>query len=382
MKKTAAVPPPLTWRARLAVLLFGTILALVSGEVLLWVISYNPGIPIHERDLRYGWRNVRGASAVVCHDGPTVSINSLGFRGKEFAAKKTPGSLRVFTLGCSCTIGANVSDTETYAAQWERLLNQPDVTRHPVEVINAGVGGYSTEMGKAWLRHEIINYEPDLITLYYGWNDHWPARLGGSDRELSSATMEKAKFFLFKSRIIQLLYQLRSTELVSGWEGALRSAVASPGAAPDRQAALASATSGRDVTLGYRVPILEYEENLREMISLATENRSAVILIAAPLQYAITEQNTAYDVTTVPFVDGTDAPTVIANHRLYTNVLRRVGKETGTPVADLEKVFNLLTQLERDRLFYDYIHPNAEGFALLTEELNRTLQNNYPELLQ
>jgi lysophospholipase L1-like esterase len=98
----------------------------------------------------------------------SVQINSLGFRTREFAAKKPPGTLRVICLGGSTTVGGRTND-ETYPAILERGLRQ----HHPhlsLEVLNLGISGTTSGY---WLERgeKLFGFEPDLIVDYGAIND-------------------------------------------------------------------------------------------------------------------------------------------------------------------------------------------------------------------
>lgn len=362
---------PLGWRAAAVLLLFGTACALLLAELALRLIGYSPGIPIHERDTVYGWRNVRGKTAVVT--GPPVTIDARGFRGAGFAVPKPPHTRRIFGMGCSVSIAVSVGETETYQARLQQRLQARAGSDTAIEVINAGVGGYSSQMGRQWLEHEIVSYQPDLLIIMYGWNDHWAARAGGRDRILASSPVERWKALLLGSRIMQALYQFRSTERVAAWEGSLRR-VLNPPAAPAATAA-ATDTAPRDITLGNRVSLDEYDENLTAMITLARAHNSAVLLVTAPLRHALTPEHRAATRFTVAPVDGTIPDNVCAMHHLYTETVRAVGQREQVPVADAEAFFNAMPAAEREMLFdpHDYIHLNAQGLARLTEVLEQTI---------
>src|SRR5207248_1204367 len=57
-------------------------------------------------------------------DDGFVSINSLGFRGREVAVPKPSGRFRIVVLGDSVTLGWGVGDDETFSSQLEFLLHK------------------------------------------------------------------------------------------------------------------------------------------------------------------------------------------------------------------------------------------------------------------
>ncbi|OGE76822.1 MAG: hypothetical protein A3C85_02635 [Candidatus Doudnabacteria bacterium RIFCSPHIGHO2_02_FULL_48_21] len=98
-------------------------------------------------------------------------INSLGFRGPEFSLqKKDPNMIRIFASGDSTTACAMVGNDEAWPAVLEKELRGRGVN---AEVINAGVGAWSSY--QEWLRfeREIINYQPDIVLLNQGWNEEF-----------------------------------------------------------------------------------------------------------------------------------------------------------------------------------------------------------------
>ena len=98
------------------------------------------------------------------------SINSLGFRGPEFSPTKKPGTIRIFCSGGSTTAGNSVDDDETWPAVLEIELRQRG---YRVEVINAGVQGWSSYQELLRFEREIVNYQPDVLLLHQGWNEEF-----------------------------------------------------------------------------------------------------------------------------------------------------------------------------------------------------------------
>lgn len=88
-----------------------------------------------------------------------VSVNSLGLRGPERAARKPKGVLRIAVVGGSNTYGPAVNDDETYPAQLERLLGKG------YEVWNAGVNGYVGLQKAAAAERLFQRHEADLVVI-------------------------------------------------------------------------------------------------------------------------------------------------------------------------------------------------------------------------
>jgi lysophospholipase L1-like esterase len=97
--------------------------------------------------------------------------NSLGFRGPEVPATKPPGRLRIVCMGDSTTycIGIN-DDAATYPARLEAHLRDLWPQRE-LEVINAGVGSYTSLEHVVQALLKIAPLSPDLVIYYYSHND-------------------------------------------------------------------------------------------------------------------------------------------------------------------------------------------------------------------
>ncbi len=99
-----------------------------------------------------------------------TSHNSLGYRGAEFSVEKPEGVFRIVVLGGSTTYTQKVEDdARTFPAQLERVL--VDRGYLSIEVINAGVPGYSSWESLINLAFRVLDVSPDLAIVYHGTND-------------------------------------------------------------------------------------------------------------------------------------------------------------------------------------------------------------------
>lgn len=99
------------------------------------------------------------------------SINSLGFRGQNCTIRKPDNTYRIFCLGESSTFCVTSSDDEhTWPYLLEKLLTKED-PQDTIEVINAGVPGWTTYESMINLAIRILDYDPDMIIVYHGAND-------------------------------------------------------------------------------------------------------------------------------------------------------------------------------------------------------------------
>ncbi len=100
----------------------------------------------------------------------TARINNFGFRGDKIALEKTPGKLRIMTVGDSFTFGVGAEDNETIATViQQRLMNQGVA----VEMINAGIGHASPITHYVNLRDNHLKLKPDVVILLLDLTDLW-----------------------------------------------------------------------------------------------------------------------------------------------------------------------------------------------------------------
>ena len=101
-----------------------------------------------------------------------IEVNSLGFRGPEIAVPKPAGTFRIFAIGESSTFGWKGAHSHKEA--WPALLEAKLRTAHPdrrIEVVNAGVPGYTSIEQRINFILRISKLQPDALVIYHGNND-------------------------------------------------------------------------------------------------------------------------------------------------------------------------------------------------------------------
>ena len=100
----------------------------------------------------------------------TAHINQFGYRGENFDRTKTPGRIRIFAVGDSFTFGVGSQDNQTIPYLIEQKLRSQ---KFDVEVVNAGIGHASPIRHYVNLRDIHLQYEPDLVLLFFDLTDLW-----------------------------------------------------------------------------------------------------------------------------------------------------------------------------------------------------------------
>jgi lysophospholipase L1-like esterase len=120
-----------------------------------------------------------------------VTVNSMGFRGPELkqGTQETSGRvIQCVVLGGSSVFGYLVADgLDSCALAEDRLIASDGLRASGVEleVVNAGVPGYTLEQCRLRFEQDIAPLSPDYVLVYLGWNDI-PFLISDSPEELDA----------------------------------------------------------------------------------------------------------------------------------------------------------------------------------------------------
>ncbi|MDX1524420.1 MAG: SGNH/GDSL hydrolase family protein, partial [Anaerolineae bacterium] len=141
----------------------------------------------------FGWWHIPYSGGTFYSDfnefEAEVRINARGLRDREIGYDNPDSALRILSLADSFGEALQVDLADTYHKQLEaRLIEQ---LGRPVEVINAGVGGWGTDQEAIFFVAEGFRYEPDVVMLSFfirndAVNNYGPleiARNGGVQRK-------------------------------------------------------------------------------------------------------------------------------------------------------------------------------------------------------
>jgi lysophospholipase L1-like esterase len=95
-----------------------------------------------------------------------VHYNALGLRGPDPAPAQT--KLRVVVLGDSFVEGKQVGEREVFTARLQQLA---EAAGRPIEVINAGMGGYGTSDELLLWERVVTALHPDVVLIAFFPND-------------------------------------------------------------------------------------------------------------------------------------------------------------------------------------------------------------------
>jgi hypothetical protein len=182
---------------RLSLILIGLILPLLVLEIGVRVVKLapppEPNPAIWTPHPLLGWWHLPNSGGVFHSDynefETEVRINARGLRDREIGYDNPTGALRILSLADSFGEALQVELDDTYHKQLEQRLI--DSLERPVEVLNAGVGGWGTDQEAIFYVAEGFRYEPEVVLLAFfirndAVNNYGPleiARNGGSQQK-------------------------------------------------------------------------------------------------------------------------------------------------------------------------------------------------------
>lgn len=215
--------------------------------------------------------------------GPSPTFpedNQFGYRGAEVAIPKPAGVFRIVSLGASTTYGFGVKPDEAYPAQLQQILrDQYGYTN--VEVVNAGVLGYTTWESLTNLEFKVLELQPNLVIYYEAINDvdqrmyTDPGCFGGIQPLRGLSVLHGMWKTQYDQIFPSALYRFIAINL--GW---MKNPTALDFAfdAPTVQADCQSATPVTQEQALAANPPIYYERNLRNIIAIAQANGVKVMI--------------------------------------------------------------------------------------------------------
>ena len=300
-----------------------------------------PKTTLFVEDRELGWR--MKPNTLAEWGEVRVTTNARGLRGPEVAHEKPPGVRRVLFLGDSVTFGFGIGSSELVFpfGVGRELATALGV---PVEVVNAGVGGYSPWQERIYLEREGLRYAPDLLVVGFVLND------------------VAEKFALVRYGGTERAWQLVRT--ANGWldrwlSGSALVTVAREGAAMLR--------FGSDVRLGAAAEEMQAVRELSDtspQFEQAIERAWQITLGNLTSIFETAEQRGIPALLVVfPYSFQFEAgANVEAQERLH-----RFAEDRGAPFLDLRPPF--LDEGDAARLMIDDSHLSVEGHALAASRI-------------
>jgi lysophospholipase L1-like esterase len=240
-----------------------------------------------------------------------------------------------------------MGDSCTEFGRYDEALQSIVDHEHPDNAwsfVNVGVGGWSSYQGLQQLARDVLPMRPRVITIYYGWNDHWSS-FGIEDKTIGEFNLEHSPILLALSRA-------RVVQAVNRGLFALKYPAAEAGARRPE-----------------RVSLPDFTSNLQQIVALARQHGTVPILLTAPTSHRRGEEPVYLANRWL-----NDLNELVPLHQRYVQAVRDVAASREVPLIDLEREFSRLPDSEMASLFQgDGIHLTDVGDRMIAELIYESL---------
>ena len=271
-----------------------------------------------EPDSKLIWRLKKN----FIHHKKPILINSRGMRNGEFNEKKSETHQRILMMGDSCVFGWGVDQNQTVSFHLEQILGQ----HRKVEVLNAGVPGYSSYQGLLYT-NEVIKYSPDIVTIQLGFNDQWMTPVFNDRQILEYGLAHLGRLPTLNLPVIRKLWITRLTSYLLDklFYGKFDVNNLSINYSKDRT----------------RVSPAEFYSNIEKIIKKLKEEKIMPILVTSPHSKNQDEK--------------------LKNHDKYMNILRDISRKNTVLLVDLHEKLQKKYKNNEEFFQWDGIHFNSKG---------------------
>lgn len=278
--------------------------------------------------------------------------------------------LRLLALGDSNTYGIYLDEEDSYPSQLQALWNEDPGSSGPIEVLNFGYPGNSTDAILADYRRTLTVLEPDVVLFLAGANDYWARPVDRT--ETGEKRFSTVSFLARYSR----LYRLWQIAQGAGESGAPESMTA-----PNfRDPSVRLEIERRGITDWLR----DNGEEGRAFVSETRRHGGETFAFGfragdAPVPRDETERRLDANLDELHAISNTFATVVLTLtypsnaglYRLANGAIRRAARAGGWNVIDLAAVFRERCAGDPacPRFLLPDGHPTARGYALVAEVL-------------
>lgn len=234
------------------------------------------------------------------------------------------------------TFGWKLPVEQSYSSLIERRLAQAGKGGR-VRIVNAGIPGYSLFQGYQYLVHRGAALRPDVVLLYFGYNDFLPVSYLA--KRVQATGRNDWSLFEFRRRPLRRLL----TFLIDN-SNLLRLAVSWR----ERGAPVAEVASDDERV---RVPEAQRSKIL-SMFRVACEEIGCELVVVVPW-YREFEK--------------------------HVDVLRDFAQQSGVALIDLPTLLPASLDSPRSSYFQDKIHPTAQGHELIADAIYQWLSSRNPD---
>jgi lysophospholipase L1-like esterase len=291
--------------------------------------------------------------------GSSGRAGSQGLRNREVGPKPA-GTIRVLVLGDSFTIGSSVEENEAYPQVLEQILARTQPL--PVEVVNAGVGGWDPFQYAQSYAQRRIDFAEDLVVVgFFVGNDAYSPKRSIDDLETAVGGRRITRAAAARPGVLLEVKLLEYSQLARALRPTLPFAQA--------RTTCADFTDGFLAIQQARLP--NHRRRSPELEKAAASNVAQIVRIrdlaaqrGVPVVVALLPDETQVNpLLRARLVGAADAAAY--DYAMPQSLLQELFERNALPVIDLLPRF-----LADDRCLYNNTtHWNPEGHALAASEL-------------
>ncbi len=302
--------------------LVSTVVALLFVEIALRLIGFE--FALYPTEVQFGWPDPVTLKHLYQVDSQLLWVP------KDYAPKIAAWENKhptIVFMGDSCT----------QFGKYDEFLASMIAERHPhcnFTFVNVGVGGWSSYQGLQQLKRDILPMRPRIVSIYYGWNDHWSS-FGIEDKDIGTFDLDHSWLLLTlsKARVAQVINKAILT--------------------------FRYPTVTKNQRRPERVSLPDFTSNLLQMVQMARDAGVTPILLTAPSSHKRGNEP--------PYLAQrwlNDLQELVPLHESYVQAIRDIASREHVPLIDLYAKFSQLsTRVVEPGQFFQYggIHLTDEG---------------------
>jgi lysophospholipase L1-like esterase len=298
-----------------------TLLGLALAELALRLVGFEfQPVPL----VQFGWPDPVTIERVYQPD-PLLLWVTKDYAATLAKARRDPPV--VVFMGDSCT------EFGTYPRR--TLARLREHTGTPVRGLSVATGGWTAVQGRWQLDRDVLPLRPRIVTIYFGWNDHWMA-LGPPDAELARGPW---RLLAERLRLVQALDKARTG--LAAREGQPRP----------------------------RVELGLYERTLEEMVGDIRRAEGRAVLITAPSGHEPGHEPGYLQKRHLARLSD-----LIPLHASYVEATRRAARDSGAVLCDAAAVFPRLPGGRARYFRRDGIHFTPSGDEQMARVLSECIE--------
>lgn len=335
---------------------------------------------MYPADALLGWR--LGKNKTARHYNKYLYITngqgfaSLGEDEFRYARPKPAWTYRIIVLGGSTVMGDGVPvPADNLPACIRRAIEEHIPRSKRLEVINAGVGGYDSSNEFLYLISELINYEPDLVIVYDGWNDEAYSNRDLAKRPNAPNSLKLKVQYDYDERL-NASYEFGGSFAIfaEGTLVSIRKALAHTGIGLPIMIALDRVLAQKkevEPAAPYNPSsITRYRENLENILLIAEKHSAGVALFLQPIIGVDDKPYTPEELST-PISDMKTRKLFYADaSAMFSNLKKRYFRPGSTCIEDMSKIFDHT----RETVYADSGHIQRRGNEIVARKIVQKLQ--------